>query len=76
MGFLRKIFLDWVEEGSCSGTAGADKFRLDAILPEGIRSLVLYRLGGILKEPDGTVREFPSTTRLLWASSLFHTSIS
>jgi hypothetical protein len=38
---------------------GADQFRLDANLPDGMRSVVYHRMEGALKEPDGTVRQIP-----------------
>jgi hypothetical protein len=39
--------------------SGADRFRLDADMPEGVRSLVVTGLGGLLKNADGTVRTIP-----------------
>jgi hypothetical protein len=39
--------------------SGADRFRLDADMPEGVRSFVVTRLGGLLKNADGTFRAIP-----------------
>ena len=41
---------------------GNDQFRLDASLPDGIRSLSTSRQGGSRKGPDGIVSEIPAHT--------------
>ena len=47
-------------QGSATVKArGYDQFRLDANLPEGIRSYALSHGQGALKEPDGTLKRIP-----------------